>query len=144
MMMIIFYSAFFLFSVFISVSDIKTGTVSRSLMWVTAAVLFLLKYIAYGHAVLALSAIGCILGLCVFLLAYFCSKKKLGLADVWYAGIMGIVLGPFYWYPAVFFACVIACLWILAAHRHSLPFLPFMAAGAWLVLIYVFISDRSV
>ncbi len=144
MMIIIFYATFLLFSVFISVADIKTGSVSRNLMWVMAAVLFLLKYTAYGRSVLALSAIGCALGLCVFLLAYLCSKKKLGLADVWYAGIMGIVLGLFRWYPAVFFACVMACLCMLAAHKRSIPFLPFMAAGAWLVLIYVFISGRSV
>jgi prepilin signal peptidase PulO-like enzyme (type II secretory pathway) len=144
MTILIFYLAFFLFSVFISIADIKTGTVSRCFMWLSAVALFLLKYAAYGKSILLLSVIGCAIGLLVFYLAYYCSRKKLGLADVWYAGIMGIVLGAVYWYPAVIVACIFAVISMVFMRKKSLPFLPFMAAGTWIVLLFIFFTGRSV
>jgi prepilin signal peptidase PulO-like enzyme (type II secretory pathway) len=138
MILTIFYSAFFFFSVFVSVSDIKTGKVSRSLMLVTAVILFILKYMVCGQSMLLLTVLGCVIGLLVFLLAYYCSRKKLGLADVWFAGIMGIVLGAIYWYPAVFIACILTIISMIFMRKKSLPFLPFLAVGAWIVLLYIF------
>jgi hypothetical protein len=144
MIIAVLYSAFFLFSVFVSFKDIRTGVVSRMFMWISATVLFLLKYVAFGNSIQVLSVVGCILGLAVFFLAYICSGKKLGLADVWYAGIMGIILGPFWFYPAVICSCIFALVCMLITHKSSLPFIPFMAAGTWTVLGYMVINSRSV
>jgi len=57
------------------------------------------------------------------------SKKKLGLADAWYSGIIGFVLGPLWWHAAVSVACVLGILYILFSKKPKIPFIPLMAIG---------------
>jgi prepilin signal peptidase PulO-like enzyme (type II secretory pathway) len=78
--------------------------------------------------------IGGLLGMGMFLLAYLVSGKKLGLADIWYAGLIGIVLEPLLLYAALGVSCVLAIGFILISKKRSVPFIPFMAAGSFAVL----------
>jgi prepilin signal peptidase PulO-like enzyme (type II secretory pathway) len=84
--------------------------------------------------------IGGVLGIIVFLPAFFISGKRLGLADVWYAALSGIVLGPLRWYPAVLLSCVFGFLFIVISRRRSIPFIPCMAAGSGAILILAFLE----
>lgn len=79
------------------------------------------------------------LGFGLFWLVRHLTKGKLGLADVWYAGAMGAVLG---WWPLQA-ALGLAVLAALAAFglgaRRRLAFLPFLwgasvASGLWFLL----------
>ena len=65
----------------------------------------------------------------VYTLAFFISGKRLGLADIWYSALTGMVLGPVWWYPATGIACISAVVYIVAAGKRRIPFLPFMALG---------------
>ena len=74
------------------------------------------------------------IGLFIFLIVFLFSKKKLGLADVWYSGIIGFVLGPWNWYIAISIACGLGIVYILILRKlsgnwHAIPFIPFMAVG---------------
>ncbi|GHV77497.1 hypothetical protein AGMMS49942_23180 [Spirochaetia bacterium] len=81
------------------------------------------------------AVLGCALGLAIFFLAFFMSGKKLGLADVWYAGLMGSVLGPVWWFPAIIAACLSALIYYaITRRRQPIAFIPFMAAGSILAL----------
>jgi prepilin signal peptidase PulO-like enzyme (type II secretory pathway) len=121
---------FIIFSFFLSFKDIMTGRVSRFLLWGAISCSFLLQYGIGGRNILFNAVSGCILGLGVFFLVFLVSGKRLGLADVWYAGLAGSVLGPVWWYPAMGLACVLAVVYMLASRRRSVPFIPFMAAGS--------------
>jgi hypothetical protein len=123
------------FSVGIAVMDIKTGSVPRGAFVCAAVVFFAAKLFFEGRGVLFLSLAGCIMGIGLFLLAFFGSGKKLGLADVWYSGLIGVVLGPVWWYPAIFAACVVGLAWLLCVKRRSIPFIPCMAFGSMAALL---------
>jgi prepilin signal peptidase PulO-like enzyme (type II secretory pathway) len=125
---------FLLFSAAIAAADIKTGAVPRMAFICAFPVFLALRSASDNWNFPWLSILGAIVGLSVFLLAFVLSKKKLGLADVWYSGLMGLVLGLWRWYMAVSIACVLAVLYILFRKKASgswaaAPFIPFMAAG---------------
>jgi hypothetical protein len=125
----VLYLPFILFSLIISVQDVLTGAVSRLSLW--AALLAALLLQGLVKAGLPLSALaGGLVGIAVFSLAFFLSGRRLGLADLWYAGLMGIVFGPLWWHAAIAFACLYALVFFLFSHHRSLPFIPFMTAGS--------------
>ncbi|MDR1506810.1 MAG: prepilin peptidase [Treponema sp.] len=126
---------FCLFSVIVAVVDIKTGSIPRFAFLCAFALFFALKLFSEGRELLFLSLAGCGTGIGLFLLAFFVSGKKLGLADVWYSGLIGLVLGPLWWYPATFAACAAGLIWLLGAKRDSIPFIPCMAAGGVVALL---------
>lgn len=118
------------FSVLITVLDVKTREIPR-ILFVSAFLLFLTLVILAAYPGIPWIAIaGAAIGLAVFLLAYVLSKKKLGLADVWYSGVIGMVLGPMQWYIAISIACVTGVLFLLLRKKTTIPFTPFMAAGS--------------
>jgi prepilin signal peptidase PulO-like enzyme (type II secretory pathway) len=124
---------FFLFSAAVAFMDIKTGAVPRIAFVLAFPLFFILKLVS--DAPLWPSIAGALAGLSVFLLAFFISKKKLGLADVWYSSLIGLALGLWHWYIAVSFACLLGIAYILLlkkpfSFKPSIPFIPFMAAGA--------------
>ena len=81
------------------------------------------------------SVIGVLIGLFVFLLVYAISGGRLGLADVWYSALIGLVLGPWRWYAAIGLACAAGAVYSLAVKRRRIPFIPFMALGSLVMII---------
>jgi hypothetical protein len=122
-----------LFSGYISFLDITTGHVPRLLLWSAVAGALLLKTII-AVKLMPMALAGGVLGTGLFLLAYIVSGKKLGLADVWYAALIGVVFGPFLLYASLGVSCVIAIIFILLTKKRSIPFIPFMAAGSFSML----------
>ena len=126
---------FAVFSIIIAAADIKTGKVPR-LAFVIAFPLFLGLALLQNELHLPQGALaGALLGLLVFLLAYFVSGKKLGLADVWYSALIGLVLGPWWWYAAMGCACVCGIVYILVSKKRKIPFIPLMAFGSLIMII---------
>jgi len=120
---------FSIFSLAIAVSDIKTGAVPRIAFAVAFPVFFVLCLLTGSPHPLTFMLPGALLGLIVFLLAFFISGKRLGLADVWYAALTGMVLGPWWWYAAMFCACIAGIVYILVSRRRKIPFVPIMTFG---------------
>jgi len=122
---------FSIFSFAVALSDIKTGMVPRIAFVFAFPVFFVLCLLSENpHSPVLLSA-GALLGLFVFLLAFAISGKRLlGLADVWYAGLIGLVLGPWRWYAAMFCACGAGIVYMLASKKRKIPFIPLMALGS--------------
>ena len=126
---------FAVFSVIIALLDIKKGEVPRA-AFVFAFPVFLVLRVMLGRLPLLESAAGMAAGLAVFLLAFAVSSGKLGLADVWYSALIGLVLGLRHWYAAVGLACAGAVAALLVLERRRIPFIPFMAFGSIAMVIF--------
>jgi leader peptidase (prepilin peptidase) / N-methyltransferase len=127
---------FSIFSFAIAVSDLKTRMVPR-IVFVSAFPVFFVLCLLFGNSSSALIMLaGALLGFSIFLLAFIISGKKLGLADVWYAALIGLVLGPWLWYAAMFCACIGGIAYILVSGRRKIPFIPLMALGSVAVSIF--------
>jgi leader peptidase (prepilin peptidase)/N-methyltransferase len=132
---LLYKSLFAIFSLFIACGDIKTGEVPR-LAFVFAFPVFLaLKTLSLGWDHLLGSAIGILVGLIIFLLAFVIIKRKLGLADVWYSALTGMILGPLWWHAAIGISCFAGIIYILVLKKSRIPFIPFMALGSITVSI---------
>ena len=121
---------FLLFSFAIAVSDIKTGMVPRIAFVFAFPVFFGLCLLSENSLSAVIMFVGALLGLSIFLFAFIISGKRLGLADVWYAALIGLVLGPWLWYAAMFCACISGIVYILVSGRRKIPFIPLMALGS--------------
>ena len=106
-------AVFAAFSIFMSVQDIRTQKVSR---WCSVTLLVAMLVIRavfmggnerVGFIASAVIAIG------VFWAVRLITKKKLGLADVFYSGSSGALLGFDFWLAACVIACVAAACVIL-------------------------------
>jgi prepilin signal peptidase PulO-like enzyme (type II secretory pathway) len=120
---------FSIFSFAIAMSDVKTGMVPRIAFTFALPVFFALCLLSEDSHSPVIMLAGALLGLIVFLLAFIISGKKLGLADVWYAALAGLVLGPWWWYAAIFCACIAGIIYILVSGHRKIPFIPLMAFG---------------
>ena len=131
----VFKVLFSLFSVIIAAADIKTGKVPRIAFIIAFPVFFLLRVLSNEQLPYWEPIAGSLAGLTVFLLAYFITGKKLGLADVWYSALIGLVLGPWWWYAAIGGACIAGIIYILVSKQRRIPFIPLMALGSIIVSI---------
>ncbi|GHV89398.1 hypothetical protein AGMMS50267_17580 [Spirochaetia bacterium] len=131
----IFRYIYIFFSIYAALTDAKTGSLPRLWLWAAIAVSCLGQLIFGGTIAALIALLGCALGLLIFSLAFFLSGRRLGLADVWYAGLAGSVLGPLWWYPAILAACLAALLFAALRRRRSVRFIPFMAAGSIAALL---------
>ena len=118
------------FSAVIAASDIKTGKVPRIVFVIAFPVFLILRLLLDDRSEYLEPITGCLTGLIIFLLAYFISGKKLGLADVWYSALIGLVLGPWIWYAAMGGACITGIIYMLVSKQRRIPFIPFMALGS--------------
>jgi prepilin signal peptidase PulO-like enzyme (type II secretory pathway) len=120
---------FYAFSMVIALADIEEEEVPRAVFAAAFPVFFALR-VGWGSFPAWEAAAGLLVGLAVFLLARLVSRGKLGLADVWYSALIGMVLGPRRWYGAICLACACALILLLATGKRRVPFIPFMAAGS--------------
>ena len=129
---------FVLFSLIIAAADIKTGMIPR-LAFVIAFPLFFILLCMFGEETFfpVMAIAGMLVGLFVFLLAYLITGKKLGLADVWYSALIGMVLGPWWWYAAIGCACTIGIMYMLISKRQKIPFIPLMALGSIAIVFFL-------
>ena len=121
---------FAIFSIFIAKADIKTGAVPRLAFVFAFLFFFAFKLFLPGWNPLWESITGMLLGLLIFSIVFFVSKKKLGLADVWYSALIGMLLGPWWWYAAIGIACFTGVIYIIFFKKRRIPFIPFMAVGS--------------
>ncbi|MDR1804394.1 MAG: prepilin peptidase [Treponema sp.] len=120
---------FYAFSMVIALADIEEEEVPRVVFAAAFPVFFALR-VGWGLFPVQEAAAGLLVGLGFFLLARLVSRGKLGLADVWYSALIGMVLGPRRWYGAICLACAGALILLLASGKRRVPFIPFMAAGS--------------
>jgi len=118
------------FSLFIAYSDLKTGAVPRLAFAFAFPFFFALKTWLGGWNHLCESTTGLLIGLAVFLFAFIILKRKLGLADVWYSALIGMILGPWWWYAAIGIACFTGIIYMIVSKQRKIPFIPFMAIGS--------------
>ena len=118
---------FILFSLFIAICDYKTETVPRIAFIIILPVLIIMSVISNTATWSIIN--GAVTGLIIFFIIYLFTGKKLGLADVWYSGIIGLVLGPVLWHIAIILACILGVLYIIISKRSKIPFIPCMAIG---------------
>ena len=127
---------FYVFSAAIAIADFRKGEVPRAAFTAAFPVFFALR-VGWGRFPLWEAAAGLLAGLMIFLLARIVSGGKLGLADVWYSALIGLVLGPRRWYGAVGLACAGALVLLLVSGRRRIPFIPLMAAGSIVISISI-------
>jgi len=152
-------AVFSVFSIWFSVLDIKTGEIPRIQSIVMLATLCIARIgmifntgfsVSGIHETLITPFTGAAFALFIFTGVFLACRGKMGLADVWFATAMGIVLGLRYFILAVLIACILGILWfglmqILSkvrghAKNSSLPLIPFLATGS-LLLIAIFICS---
>ena len=119
----------------ISAADIKIGAIPRIAFIIAFPFFIAIRVLLQEQYQLWEAISGGLAGLLVFLLAYLVSGKKLGLADVWYSALIGLVLGPWWWYTAMGLACITGVIFILVTKQRQIPFIPFMALGSMAVNI---------
>ena len=127
---------FAVFSAAIAFADFRNGEVPRAAFTAAFPVFFVLR-VGWGSFPLREAAAGLFAGLLVFLIARVISGGKLGLADVWYSGLIGLVLGPWRWYGAIALACIGALAALAVLGKRGIPFIPLMAAGSIAVIISI-------
>ena len=121
---------FAVFSLTIAISDIKTNRVPRAAFIIAFPVLLVLKLFSDEQLPYWEPIAGCMAGFFIFILVFFVSGRKLGLADVWYSTIIGLVLGPWWWYAAMGGACITGIMYVFITKQRRIPFIPFMALGS--------------
>lgn len=105
----------------------------------------IIEYPVYWKEMLLSAGGGLLMGLILFLLAYFLSRKSIGLGDVKLAAVLGWYLGmALIWWDLVA-GLVLAALYsvVQLARRKlnmkdSIPLVPFLATGTILVLLLGF------
>ena len=122
------YSIFVSACIYFSYQDIMYGEIARIHLWVAIiATLCVKEPIAVWE-----NFGGAALGILLFSLAYYISKKRLGLADIWFSGFIGAFLGIIKWYAAVSIASMLALIFFICSRNEKkiIPFIPFLSIGA--------------
>ena len=122
------------FSIAIAVSDIKTGMVPRIFFIIALPIFLIIIIMRSDQYPFWVSMAGAFLGLLIFTIAFFISGRRLGLADIWYSGLIGLLLGPLWWYPATGIACLAGIIWIAVSKKQRIPFIPCMALGGAVII----------
>jgi len=125
---VLYYSVFVSVCIYFSYQDIMYGEIKRIHLWIAIVIALCVKapvaaWESFG---------GAVLGILLFLLAYYISKKQLGLADVWFSGFTGAFLGIIKWYAAIGIGCIVALIFFMCNKNKgkALPFIPFLSVGA--------------
>ncbi len=170
-------AVFFLFGLILASLDIRSQQIPRFL---SLSFLFLLLLIQtfYGFYLLLINQsftliditlslykpyCGVAAGILSFFLVRVLSRKKLGLADVWFSGSVGAFLGIYGWFFSVLIACFFALVWIFAlailrtlrlrkeagtavkkdffttARQVKLAFIPFLVGSTLAVCVFYYV-----
>ncbi|KAB1664199.1 prepilin peptidase [Pseudoclavibacter sp. CFCC 13611] len=156
-------AAFFvLASVALSVSDVRTRRIPNCVVYPSGAVIVVLYVAAAADMAadaqpgswerLGAALLGSVIMLMFYLFVAVVTTRALGLGDVKYAGLIGLVLGWHGWQTALLGFALPFCLggafatMLLLSGRarrnSSIPFGPHMAIGAGLALITAFMPIR--
>lgn len=139
------------FMLFLAVIDHKKSIVPNRLlavMMVIRAVLLVIEiaaYPVYWKEKIISAAGGMLAGLILFLLAYFLSRKSIGLGDVKLVAVLGWYLGlSLIWWDLVAGLLLAGIYSVVQLARKklsmkdSIPLVPFLAAGTILILLLGF------
>lgn len=136
---------YFIVGCFASVSDIRTGFISRPLLLFAIAVaiacqLILNKATAFRYIV------GCAVGLAIFYLVRMVTRRQLGMADVWFSGFTGAIAGYSLLFVVLFLSCVSSLVFCLVTKRLSrkTPFIPFIFISGCLSLVLSFLIPSKI
>ena len=124
----LYYSVFVSLCAYFSYQDIVYGEIKRLYLYTAIIIALCIK----GPVTAWESFGGAVLGILLFLLAYYISKKQLGLADIWFSGFTGAFLGIVKWYAAISIGCIVALIFFMCNKNKgkALPFIPFLSVGA--------------
>lgn len=139
------------FMIILAMIDHEKSIVPNKLlieMFLIRAVLLgmeIVVYPTYWKEKLASAGGGLLVGLVLFLLAYFLSRKNIGIGDVKLAAVLGWYLGlALIWYDLVvglFLAGLYSCIQLARKKlnmKDSIPLVPFLAIGTMLLLLLGF------
>lgn len=120
-----------IFSVILSIIDIKTKKISNWMI-ISGCILLIILHCAFNIDGLIMQLASALLYLVFYFAVRIVSKKKLGLADVYFGLFQGLCL-PWKALPLCVFIEVMAAflliLIIKSLRYKKLPFIPFMAIG---------------
>ena len=133
----LFKTLFAVFSFIIALQDVKTGMVPRIAFFFAFPFFCALRLLqARPQSPVSIFG-GALLGFLIFVSAYLISRKKLGLADVWYSALVGLALGPWRWYAAMSCACLTGIICMFVLKRRQIPFIPLMAVGGIIMIMII-------
>lgn len=100
---------------------------------------------AYAKEILLSAVGGMAIGLLIFLMAYFFSRKGIGMGDVKLAGVLGLYLGAALIWTDILLSLILAAVYSIVQllrkklkAKDSIPLVPFFSIGTILVLIIGF------
>ena len=127
-----------LFSLVLSVQDIKHGEVSVYIQWVSIFCA-LLCHLIFARTEMWIYIISSMLMGAFYFTVRKITREKLGPADVWFGFFQGLFLRPQI-IPVCFgIECIVTlCVMNKKAGRKTFPFIPFMSLG--LIITYVIAS----
>lgn len=166
---------FCIFAFILSFIDIKQQKIPRFLSFSFIGIIYGLRIfeaivavlissktdesLGFSHFIFAMysPSLGLMLGFVVFYAIRVLTKKKLGLADVWFSAGIGTFLGYLGWYFAIAIACLMALVWIFSfalvkkirspkdnmadiaffkiIRTTKIPFIPFLSFGSLCTLL---------
>ena len=121
---------FVVFSLFIAKADIKTGAVPRFAFAFAFPFFFAVKILILGREQVLSTVVGMFVGLIVFVLIFITLRGRLGLADVWFSALVGLVFGLWWWYITIGVSCLTGIIYMSIFKKRRIPFIPFMALGS--------------
>ena len=136
------------FSLIVSYLDIKHGEIPREFSIFMLFCVFFTKLSSPLYTVI-IPISGALFAGFIFSLVYFTTKKKLGIADIWYAIGSGFVLGIKSFIISVLFACITAFIFFIVVHfiqkkgkqEKSIPFIPFLSLGYFFSLFCNYLEN---
>ena len=130
-----------LFSLILSVQDIKHGEVSVYIQWVSIFCA-LLCHLIFARTEMWIYIISSMLMGAFYFAVRMITRGKLGMADVWFGIFQGLFLVPKMIPVCLGVECLAAlCFMKKKTDRKTFPFIPFMAAGLIAAYIIQLIFD---
>lgn len=132
---IVSFSIILIFSIILSIQDIKRMEVERYIQWISIFCALLCQIIFIRHKIWIFIISSTILGALYFLIRKI-TKNKLGPADVWFGFFQGLFLHPIMLWVCLAIETILAlCIENKRIKKAPFPFIPFMSMG--LIISYI-------
>ncbi len=142
-MYLISFSLYILFSLILTVCDIKKLHVPLFVLIISAASSFVLN-LFLSRSLRNEFLFSSFFLFVQFLSVYFISRKRLGPADMIYAFNCGLYLSFVQTYIALTISICSAFIFLVLKRKNKfLPFIPFMFAGTFSTVLYSLLSKRE-